>query len=158
MAAAVQGLLARRIIPALGERRSIVIGLCNATFFMSLYGLATQGWMVYVLLVVGSFGSIAMPAIQGLISRSVPPNEQGAVQGSLSSLASVAGIIAPPVMTGLFGYFISPRAPMHLPGVAFFFGSALIFCALLLALRSFRKHPPGVENVRNEHHEPATSR
>src|SRR5204862_1838310 len=39
MAAAVQGLLARRIIPALGERRSIVIGLCNATFFMSLYCL-----------------------------------------------------------------------------------------------------------------------
>ena len=141
MAAVVQGVLARRIIPALGERRSIVIGLCNGMVFMSAYGLATQGWMVYVLLVIGSFGSIAMPAIQGLISRSVPPNEQGAVQGSLSSLASVAGIIAPPVTTGLFGYFISPRAPAHVPGVAFFFGSALIACGLVLAFRSFQKNP-----------------
>ena len=82
-----------------------------------------------------------MPAIQGLISRSVPLNEQGAVQGSLTSVASVAGIIGPPLATGLLGYFISPRAPVHLPGVAFFWGSFLIFCSLLLALRSFRNRP-----------------
>jgi len=138
----VQGGLARRIVPALGERRSIIIGLTNATIVMTAYGLATRGWMVYAILVVGSLGAIAMPAIQGLISRSVPLNEQGAMQGSLASLGSVAGIIGPPLATGLFGYFISPRAPAHVPGVAFFWGSFLIFCSLLLALRSFRKQRP----------------
>jgi len=142
MAAIVQGGLARRIVPALGERRSIIIGLTNATIVMTAYGLATRGWMVYAILVVGSLGAIAMPAIQGLISRSVPLNEQGAMQGSLASLGSVAGIIGPPLATGLFGYFISPRAPAHVPGVAFFWGSFLIFCSLLLALRSFRKQRP----------------
>ena len=141
MAAIVQGGLARRIVPALGERRAIIIGLTNATIVMSAYGLATQGWILYIILAVGSLGAIAMPAIQGLISRSVPLNEQGAVQGSLTSVASVAGIIGPPLATGLFGYFISPRAPVHLPGVAFFWGSFLIFCSLLLALRSFRNRP-----------------
>ncbi len=141
MAAIVQGGLARRIVPALGERRSIIIGLTNATIVMTAYGLATRGWMIYVILAVGSLGAIAMPAIQGLISRSVPLNEQGGVQGSLASLGSVAGIIGPPLATGLFGYFISPRAPVHVPGVAFFWGSTLIFCSLLLALRSFRKQP-----------------
>jgi DHA1 family tetracycline resistance protein-like MFS transporter len=139
MAAVVQGGLARRIIPALGERRSIVLGLVNGTVVMAAYGLATQGWMVYVILTLGSFGAIAMPAIQGLISRGVPLNEQGAVQGSLSSVGSVAGIIGPPMATGLFGYFISDRAPAHVPGMAFFLSSLLIFCALLLATRSFRK-------------------
>ena len=141
MAAIVQGGLARRIVPALGERRSIVIGLTNATIVMSAYGLASRGWIVYIILVVGSLGAIAMPAIQGLISRCIPMNEQGAVQGSLASLASVAGIIGPPLATGLFGYFISPRAPVHVPGIAFFWGSFLIFCSLLLALRSFLKQP-----------------
>jgi hypothetical protein len=43
--------------------------------------------------------------------------------------------------TGLFGYFISPQAPIHVPGMAFFLGSLLILCALLLALRSFCKTP-----------------
>ena len=140
MAAIVQGGLARKIIPKLGERRSIILGFINGTIFMTAYGLATQGWMIYALLVVGSFGSIANPAIQGLISRGVPPNEQGAVQGSLSSLASVAGFIGPLVFTGLFGFFISPRAPVQVPGVAFFTGAGLILLALVLALRSFRKN------------------
>jgi len=139
MAMIVQGGLSRKIIPALGERRSILVGLTNATVFMTAYGLATRGWMVYVLLVLGSFGSIASPAVQGLISRSVPLNEQGAVQGALASLASLAGILAPPMTTSLFGYFISAAAPMQVPGMAFFVGALLMFAAMLLALRSFAK-------------------
>lgn len=141
MAAIVQGGLARKIIPRLGERRSIITGLTNATIFFAMYGLATQGWMIYVFIVVGTFGAIAMPALQGLISRSVPANEQGAVQGALASLASLAGILGPPLTTGLFGYFISANAPVQLPGAAFFCGSAIMFLALLLALRSFRRRP-----------------
>jgi DHA1 family tetracycline resistance protein-like MFS transporter len=141
MAAVVQGGLARKIIPAIGERRAIIVGLINGTIFMSVYGLATQGWMIYVTIVIASCGSIAMPAVQGLISRAVPLNEQGAVQGALASLSSLTGIIGPPIWTGLFGYFISRKAPVYLPGIAFYCGSAVIFCGLLLALRSFRKNP-----------------
>jgi DHA1 family tetracycline resistance protein-like MFS transporter len=142
MAAIVQGGLARKMIPKLGERRSIIIGLTNATVFFTAYGLATRGWMIYVLIVIGSFGGIAMPALQGLVSRCVPLNEQGAVQGALSSLASLAGILGPVLATGLFGFFISPHAPAHVPGAAFFCGSLLMLIALQLALRSFRKNPP----------------
>jgi DHA1 family tetracycline resistance protein-like MFS transporter len=106
---------------------------------MTAYGLATHGWMIYAFLAIGAFGGIAMPAIQGLISRSLPPNEQGSVQGALSSLASVTGILGPPLATGLFGYFVSPRAPVILPGIAFFVGSGVVLCALLLAVRSLRR-------------------
>lgn len=141
MAAIVQGGLVRKIIPKLGERRSIIVGLTNATVFFAAYGLAAQGWVIYVLIGLGSFGGIAMPALQGLVSRCVPLNEQGAVQGALSSLASLAGILGPVLATGLFGYFISPQAPAHIPGAAFFCGSMLMLIALLLALRSFRKSP-----------------
>jgi len=141
MAAIVQGGLVRKIIPRLGERRSIKIGLANATVFFVAYGLATQGWMIYVLIGIGSFGGIAMPALQGLVSRAVPLNEQGAVQGALASLASLAGILGPVLATGLFGYFVSARATVHVPGAAFFCGSMLMLIALLLALRSFRKNP-----------------
>jgi DHA1 family tetracycline resistance protein-like MFS transporter len=138
----VQGGLVRVIVPRLGERRAIIVGLTISVFGMMGYGLATRGWMIYVILVAASLGGIASPAAQGLISRGVPLNEQGAVQGALTSLASVAGIIGPPVATELFGYFISPRAPVLLPGVPFFLAAALIFVAMLLALRSFRRTPP----------------
>lgn len=143
MAVIVQGGLARKIIPKLGERRSIVIGLTNATFFLTTYGLATQGWMVYVLLVVGSIGGIAMPALQGLVSRSVPLNEQGAVQGALASLASLAGIVGPLVATGLFGHFVRAEATVKIPGAAFFASALMFFAALLLALRAFKARSTG---------------
>jgi len=141
MAAIVQGGLARRIVPALGERRAIIVGLINGTVFMASYGLATHGWMVCALIIVGSFGAVANPALQGLVSRQVPLNEQGALQGALNSLNSLAGILGPIVATRLFGYFAGPRAPIYVPGMAFFAGSLMIFGALLMALRSFQKNP-----------------
>jgi DHA1 family tetracycline resistance protein-like MFS transporter len=142
MAAVVQGGLARKIIPFFGERRAVVLGLTNATIFFTSYGLATQGWMIYVLIFIGSFGGIAMPALQALVSRSVPPNEQGAIQGALSSLGSLAGIVGPLLATGLFGYFISDKSPAIIPGAAFFASASLAFIALILAIRTFRSRIP----------------
>ncbi len=154
MAAIVQGGLVRRIVPALGERRAVLVGLSNGVIVLTAYGLATRGWMMYAILVVGSFGAISMPALQGLISRSVPLNEQGAVQGALSSVASLAGIAGPPLATGLFGFFISPRAPVHIPGIAFFMASCILIAALGLTWRALRVHvlvdaPAAVATVQN---------
>ncbi len=142
MAAIVQGGLARRLIPALGEVRSITIGyLVGAVSFLG-YGLATQGWMIYAILVFGSLGGIGGPAAQGLISRNVADNEQGAIQGALTSLGSMAGFIGPILSTSLFGYFIGPRAPFSLPGAGFFLGAGLLVAALLVSLRTIARHPP----------------
>jgi MFS transporter, DHA1 family, tetracycline resistance protein len=143
-AAIVQGGLTRFVVMKLGEEKTATLGLAIASLSYAGYGLATEGWMIYVILAIGSLGGITGPAVQGLISRSVGANEQGGVQGSLTSLAGVAGIIGPPIVTGLFGYFISQRAPIHLPGAAFFFSAVLTFGAMFVALRSFR---------RNGHHE-----
>ena len=95
--------------------------------------------MFYALIVVGSLGGIAGPSLQAIISRNVGADEQGGVQGSLASLGSVAGILGPPLATGLFGRFIRDDAPVKLPGVAFFCSAVLVLLGLLLAVRSFRK-------------------
>ncbi len=147
MAAIVQGGLARRLIPALGEVRSVTIGyLIGAVSFVG-YGLAPEGWMIYAILVFGSLGGIGGPAAQGLISRNVAANEQGAIQGALASLGSVAGFLGPILSTSLFGYFISPKAPIQLPGVGFFLGALLILTSLAVALRTISRHPPKQTSV-----------
>ena len=149
MAALVQGGLTRAVIPRLGERRATTLGLTISAVGLVAYGMAVEGWMAYGVIVVASLAGISGPAVRGLISRSVGADEQGAVQGSLNGLASVAGILGPPLATNLFGYFISPAAPFSLPGAAFFFSSGLTVMAMLLALRSFRRElpPPGPEEV-----------
>ena len=132
------------VVQRIGERKAAIFGLVVGTIAFTVYGLATKGWMIYAMIVAGSIGGVMGPSIQALISRSVGANEQGGIQGSLTSLGSIAGIIGPPIATGLFGYFISSKAPIYLPGAAFFFSSALVFVAMLLALRSFRKLPDAV--------------
>lgn len=141
MAAIMQGGLTRVVIPRIGERRATLLGLGLLALGLIAYGLAPLGWMAYVLIVLVSPAGIATPAIQGLISRSIRDDEQGAVQGALASLGSVAGIAGPPVVTALFGYFIGPTTPLHLPGAPFFFSSLLTVIAVLLALRSFSRSP-----------------
>ena len=140
MAAIVQGGLTRIVVKRIGEEKTATLGLTVGALSYAGYGLAPEGWMIYAILVAGSLGGMTGPAVQGLISRGVGADEQGGVQGSLSSLTSVAGIIGPPIAAELFRYFISDTAPIYLPGAAFFFSAILVVLALLLALRSFQKN------------------
>jgi DHA1 family tetracycline resistance protein-like MFS transporter len=140
MAGIVQGGLTKRIVHRLGEQNTLIFGLGIAALAYIAYGLAPQGWMIYAIIVGASVGGVAGPAVQSLISRGVGADEQGGVQGSLTSLSSIAGIIGPPIATTLFGYFITDKAPVRLPGIAFFFSAILTIVAMLLAARSFRRN------------------
>jgi DHA1 family tetracycline resistance protein-like MFS transporter len=139
----VQGYLIRLVIPRLGERRTVIVGMVIGTFAYLGYGLATEGWMLLVILVLGSLGGIAGPAIQGMIAGSVGPSDQGKVQGALTSLMSLTAIFAPLIFTaGLFSYFTSEAAPIELPGAPFLAGSLLVLAALVVMVRLFRRIPP----------------
>jgi hypothetical protein len=56
------------------------------------------------------------------------------LQGAIGSIFSLMGIIAPPLWTGLFGYFVSAEAPFILPGVPFFGGAIVFLAALIIAI------------------------
>lgn len=142
MAAIVQGGLTRIIIPKIGERNAAVGGLTVMAIAMIGYGLAPEGWMVYLIIIFGSLSGISVPAIQGMVSITVEEDEQGEAQGSLTSLQSIAGFIGPITATAIFGFFISERAPAIVPGASFFFSSALSVMAAFLAARSFRVTRP----------------
>jgi MFS transporter, DHA1 family, tetracycline resistance protein len=131
-----QGVMPRFLIPRLGERRAIFIGLGVSVIVLALYGIIPQGWMVYPVMAFGIFGwTVAAPAVQGLMSRAVPANEQGLLQGALASMNNLTSIAGPPIWTGLFGFFVSPAAPLIIPGAAFFAAALVFCCALVLAVR-----------------------
>ncbi|MEY4529728.1 MAG: hypothetical protein RLZZ156_449 [Deinococcota bacterium] len=137
-AAIVQGGLIRVLLPYLGEKKAILIGQISAVMSFTLYGLANQGWMMYAIIAIGAIGGIAGPALQGVISRGVPDNEQGSLQGSLASLASLTGVIGPLLANTAFGYFISDTAPIKIPGIAFFMAAGFSVLSLVLILRAFQ--------------------
>ncbi|MGE5263978.1 MAG: TCR/Tet family MFS transporter [Acidobacteriota bacterium] len=143
----VQGWLIRVLLPRWGERLALVIGLLNSIASFLLYGLATQGWMIYVILVGTALSFIAQPAAQALISNAVRPDEQGAIQGALTSVMSLTAIIGPVAATSIFSYATAPGHAFHVPGAAFFLGAALTSLGLFLALRTFRRMPSPVPQV-----------
>jgi MFS transporter, DHA1 family, tetracycline resistance protein len=136
LVAIVQGGLTRFVNPILGNEKSIYIGLLLYTIGMFLFGIANQGWMMFVFLIPYCFGGIAQPALQSVMSGQVPPNEQGELQGALTSLQSAAAIIGPLVMNNLFFYFSHDKAPIYLPGAPFLLGTILLFAAFVIAYRS----------------------
>jgi DHA1 family tetracycline resistance protein-like MFS transporter len=140
MFAIVQGGLIRIIIPKLGQERSVYIGLSLYAVGFLLYGLATQGWMMYAVTIIYCLGSIAGPALQGIMSGIIPPNEQGELQGGFTSLMSLASIIGPPIMNELFAFFTSKDAPIYLPGAAMLLGALLTIISSLLARRNLKRH------------------
>jgi DHA1 family tetracycline resistance protein-like MFS transporter len=114
-------------------------GLLLYTIGLVLFGLASKGWMMFAFMIPYALGGIAGPALQGLMSNEVPANEQGELQGGLTSLMSLSAIIGPWTMSFLFYHFSKPGSSVHLPGAPFFLGAILMLASTLLAIRSFKK-------------------
>nr|AIA17627.1 Tetracycline_Resistance_MFS_Efflux_Pump [uncultured bacterium] len=146
LVAGVQAGLTRLVNPRLGNEKSIYLGLCLYITGLVLFGIATQGWMIFVFLVPYCLGGLAGPALQSSLTSHIPPNEQGALQGSLSSLMSITTIFGPLIMNNLFEYFTTDKAPFHFPGMPFMLGAALILVALVIVYNFFQKERASIVN------------
>ncbi len=136
MVALVQGGLIRIVIPKLGYQRSVYFGLFLYSLGFLLFAFATQSWMMFAFSVVYCLGGITMPALQGIISSVVPSNEQGELQGGLTSLMSATSIIGPLLMTNLFAYFTQDGTPIYFPGAPFLAAALLVLTSGLLARKA----------------------
>ena len=135
----VQAVLVRRLMPKLGERRMILIGLSLCVLGYLVFGLASSAWLFLTAIPVFCLGGLAGPPAQSMMTHQVDPHEQGRLQGALTSLASLAGIFGPAMFANLFALFISDHAPVHhLPGAAFVLAALLLLAATLVAIRATR--------------------
>ena len=71
-----------------------------------------------IVLVAAALGAAASPSLQSILTKHVPPDAQGELQGALTSLASLMSIGAPFVMTQLFSRFSEQDTGHYLPGQA----------------------------------------
>ncbi|MDJ0364478.1 TCR/Tet family MFS transporter [Hymenobacter sp. H14-R3] len=137
----VQGGLVRVAIPRLGAAKAVAVGLVCYIIGFVLYAFASRGWMMFAFTGVYCLGGLAGPALQGSISGQVPADEQGELQGALTSLISATGVVGPLAMTSLFAYFTRPQAPFYFPGMPFLVGAVLTLLALLVAAGPLRRLP-----------------
>ncbi|MEZ4800196.1 MAG: TCR/Tet family MFS transporter [Flavobacteriales bacterium] len=140
LVALVQGFLIRKINPALGNEKSIYWGMALYALGYFLFAFASEGWMMYIFLIPYCLGGIAGPALQGMMSNQVPDNEQGELQGGLTSLMSLTSIVGPPLMTNIFARYSMHDGSFYFPGAPFLLGGILTILSGFFAWQSLKKH------------------
>ncbi len=139
---AVQGWLVRRIVAAIGEKRTLLTGLTFGALGFAAFGLAPTAGALWAAVPVFSFMGLFGPAAQGLMTRRVAPTEQGQLQGANSSLMGITGLIGPFLFTLTFAHFIREGAGVRLPGAPYLLAAALLVVAWFVAWRVTRtRHP-----------------
>ena len=138
--AVVQAGLLGKMIKRFGEVRVSMLGLTSGAVTYVLYGLATQGWMMYVFILCNMFAFAAGPALQGIVSKATDPREQGALMGALQSLSSLGMVLMPYLGATILGE-VSHFAPSDLRvGATFFVCAVLQTIALVFAFHFFQTH------------------
>jgi len=137
-----QALLVGPLIRRFGEHRAAFYGMWVDITTLAALGLVTSATLALMLTPITALGGVVTPALQAILSRATPQNAQGELQGVLASLAAIAMITAPLIMTTTFSVFTSPAAPVFAPGAPFLLASLLMVAAMLLHVAAPRETSP----------------
>lgn len=143
--ALVQGVGLRLVVPRLGERGAVWLGIAGFVAAAVLYTFAGSAAAVYAIVVVGGLQGFIQPSIAALNSRAVDARSQGELQGATQAIGAIAQILGPPLYAGVFARFDGARAIAQVPTMPFLLaaGFSLVTLALFLAgARGLRPVPP----------------
>lgn len=138
--AIVQGGLIRIVIPKIGNKRAIMLGLSLYVIGFTCFAFAPNGLMMMIFILPYCLAGIGNPAMQTIISNQVPDNAQGEIQGILTSMQSAGAIIGPFAMAYIFAHFIGKGQAIYFPGAPFICSAVLTLIALFIALAALKKH------------------
>lgn len=129
----VQGGLVSRVVPKIGERRALAVGLLFGALGFFMYGLAPTGIIFLVGIPVMALWGFAMPSAQAIMTKHVSVSEQGQLQGANASLMSLAGVFAPALFSQIFSATLDT-----VPGAAFMLAGVMLLLAMAIGWRVTR--------------------
>jgi len=140
MSAFVQGFLLKHLLRHFTPQRLAAVGLAGSALTYLGFGLASQGWMMFAVIIVGTLiGGGAQASIASLVSNAADARSQGQTMGSVASLNSLMAVIAPTISAPLLA-MVSHRPPGD-PwiGLPFYFCALLQAIGAVIAIRHFRR-------------------
>ncbi len=132
VSAIVQGGLVGRLSKQFGERTLLLCGLVCGALGLALTPLCSSWSALLPVFALISLGAgLASPTVNALISRSAPPDRQGATLGVAQSAGSLARVLGP-VLGGALFQSIAPGAS---------FWAAALLTALAFIVIALAPHP-----------------
>lgn len=136
-----QGLLLKPLLKRFAPQQLALVGMAAGAVSYLLFGLATEGWMMYGVICLGLLGGASQSAIQSMVSNAADARNQGQTMGSVSALNSLMAVLAPIIALELLRWVSHRPAGDWLIGLPFFVSCGLVLVALVIAFRFFRHHP-----------------
>ncbi len=134
-----QGVFLKHILKRMSTQRLAVIGMCSASLAYVAYGLATDSWMLFVIIVLNIFSAANGSNLQSIVSGSADESTQGRTLGAVASVNSMMAILAPVAGAGMLALVSdAPRGDIRL-GLPFFMGGLIQMLALGLAVWHFQR-------------------
>ncbi|RZA14144.1 MAG: MFS transporter, partial [Proteobacteria bacterium] len=144
-----QAVLAGPLSKGIGEPAVGILGLLFAAAAFAGIAFSADVYQLYLFIAIGTVSGLAPPAINGVLSRQVPDNSQGELQGAVNAASSLATIIGPLAATQIFSYYTSaPDSGHYFPGAPFVAcGLAVVVSLIVFGIAAWRfelSHRPSV--------------
>ena len=140
VAVLVQGVLLGRLLKRFSPQKLAMWGLVSSAMAYTLWGAATEGWMMYAVIAVNVLGGTVTATVQSMISSAADSKSQGQTMGAVSSLNGLMAVVAPllgaPMLAMVSHY---PQGDWRI-GAPFYFCALLQVASLLLAVLHLRRH------------------
>jgi len=136
-----QAFLLDRLVKWLGETRLVLIGQTSGGLAFLLYGVATQGWMIYVVILFNIFSFASPAALQSIVSKANRSSGHGTLMGSMQSLRSLALVLAPLLGSAILATGSKLPASDWRMGSVYYVCAALQLGALLVMWCYLRSRP-----------------
>ena len=139
----VQGVLVGPAIRRFGPGRTVVLGFVLEIAAFVFYGFVTSPLWAMALTPLAAIAGLGGPALQQIMSNLARDDQQGELQGVLSSVAAIAMGVSPLIMTAIFAFFTRENTLIYAPGMPFLAAAAMMLVALAIFVRARRsRHRP----------------
>lgn len=115
-----------------GERRTAQIAMAFGLVTFIMLASIANGWIILSFMLINGFSGMGLPAINAMMSRRMPVNQQGELQGFNGSLAALAIMFAQIVYNNVLSYYTGNAAPIYFPGAPFVIAAGLALIALIM--------------------------
>jgi MFS transporter, DHA1 family, tetracycline resistance protein len=120
-----EAVLVRIVVPLLGEKQSMRIGLAAFGVQCFFLGFAYEGWQLFICIIFSMVGNLVYPSLSSLVSGSVEPDAVGEALGAVNGIKALTEGIGPLV----FGSLLTLSQDSAVPGWPYILAALLVYAA-----------------------------
>jgi len=120
-----EAVLVRMLVPNIGEKKSIRIGLVAFSIQCIVLGFAYEGWHLFICVILSTVGNLVYPSLTSLVSSAVAPEMVGEALGAVNGVKALTEGIGPL----FFGTLMTFSEKTALPGWPYLLASLFAMAA-----------------------------